>query len=230
MPVYRWDVMAADDFRWLRDRARRSADLYDGYRVDHLVGFYRTYGRPRDGGEPFFTPADGSRQIALGERSSRSSASRRGDHRRGSRHGARLRARVARAPRHAGLSRASDGSGTGTRRPAVPRSRRVPGGVGRRHRHARHRTDGDLVGARRRGRAAEGRRHPVGAASRRRPWQTGGSTRPCATRCSRRCSPRDPTCCIAPIQDVFGWRDRINEPATLTTKTGPSDFRGRPTV
>ena len=30
MPVYRWDAIAADDFRWLRDRARRSADLYDG--------------------------------------------------------------------------------------------------------------------------------------------------------------------------------------------------------
>ena len=44
MPVYRWDALAAEDFRWLRERARRSADLFDGYRVDHLVGFYRTYG------------------------------------------------------------------------------------------------------------------------------------------------------------------------------------------
>ena len=56
MPVYRWEVVAAQDFRWLRERARRSADLFSGYRVDHLVGFYRTYGRPRGGGEPFFTP------------------------------------------------------------------------------------------------------------------------------------------------------------------------------
>ena len=39
-----------------------------GYRVDHLVGFYRTFGRPRDGGEPFFTPAKEADQIALGER------------------------------------------------------------------------------------------------------------------------------------------------------------------
>jgi 4-alpha-glucanotransferase len=67
MPVYRWDAIAADDFGWLRERARRSADLYDGYRVDHLVGFYRTYGRPRDGRPPFFTPAEESDQIALGE-------------------------------------------------------------------------------------------------------------------------------------------------------------------
>jgi 4-alpha-glucanotransferase len=68
MPVYRWDAVAAEDFRWLRDRARRGADLFDGYRVDHVVGFYRTYGRPRNGGEPLFTPAEEPAQIALGEK------------------------------------------------------------------------------------------------------------------------------------------------------------------
>jgi len=68
MPVYRWDVIAGEDYRWLRERARRSADLYDGYRVDHLVGFYRTYGRSLDGGEPFFTPPDEPSQLALGEK------------------------------------------------------------------------------------------------------------------------------------------------------------------
>lgn len=68
MPVYRWETMAAEDFRWLRERARRSADLFDLCRVDHLVGFYRTYGRPRDGGEAFFTPADEPAQTSLGER------------------------------------------------------------------------------------------------------------------------------------------------------------------
>jgi 4-alpha-glucanotransferase len=68
MPVYRWDVVADDDFRWLRERARRNAELYDGFRIDHLVGFYRTYGRPRDGGEAFFTPAEEPDQLALGER------------------------------------------------------------------------------------------------------------------------------------------------------------------
>jgi 4-alpha-glucanotransferase len=68
MPLYRWDVIAADDFRWLRDRGRRSADLYDGYRVDHLVGFYRTYGHPKDGSAAYFTPAREPEQLALGER------------------------------------------------------------------------------------------------------------------------------------------------------------------
>lgn len=67
MPVYRWDAIRAGGFQWLRDRARRSAALYDGYRVDHLIGFYRTYSRPHGGGEPTFDPADEAEQIALGE-------------------------------------------------------------------------------------------------------------------------------------------------------------------
>ena len=68
MPLYRWDAIERTGFAWLQDRARRSADLYDGYRIDHLVGLYRTYGNPKDGREPFFTPGDEPSQLALGER------------------------------------------------------------------------------------------------------------------------------------------------------------------
>jgi len=68
LPAYRWDVLAEREFDWLRDRGRRMAALFDGYRVDHLVGFYRTYFRPHDGGPAQFTPADEEAQIALGER------------------------------------------------------------------------------------------------------------------------------------------------------------------
>src|SRR5580765_1373303 len=68
MPAYSWDAIAQQDFRWLRDRARRSAALYDGYRIDHLVGFYRTYSRPRNGGVPSFEPATEPEQQQLGER------------------------------------------------------------------------------------------------------------------------------------------------------------------
>ena len=49
-----------NDFEWLRMRARRQSDLYDGFRVDHLVGFYRTYVRPLDGSPPFFMPSGGA--------------------------------------------------------------------------------------------------------------------------------------------------------------------------
>jgi 4-alpha-glucanotransferase len=67
LPVYRWDVMTGDGHAWLRARARRSARLFDGYRVDHVVGFYRTYSRPVDGSPGSFNPGDERRQLALGE-------------------------------------------------------------------------------------------------------------------------------------------------------------------
>src|SRR5688572_675359 len=68
LPVYRWDVLAERDFDWLRHRARRNADLFDGYRVDHLVGFYRTYFRPHVGTEAEFVPDDEPAQRQQGER------------------------------------------------------------------------------------------------------------------------------------------------------------------
>jgi 4-alpha-glucanotransferase len=67
LPPYLWDVLRERDFEWLRLRAKRMAQLFDGYRVDHLVGFYRTFVRPREGGAGVFTPADEPSQIALGE-------------------------------------------------------------------------------------------------------------------------------------------------------------------
>jgi 4-alpha-glucanotransferase len=68
LPAYRWDRVAATDFAWLRDRGRRGANFYDGYRVDHVVGFYRTYVRPRDGRAPYFSPDAEEAQRAQGER------------------------------------------------------------------------------------------------------------------------------------------------------------------
>lgn len=68
LPPWRWEVMAANDFAWMRQRARRSADLYDGFRLDHLVGLYRTYIRPLDQSPAFFSPEEEDAQIALGEK------------------------------------------------------------------------------------------------------------------------------------------------------------------
>jgi len=67
LPVYRWDVMERGGFEWLTARARRNADLFDGYRVDHLVGFFRTFFR-EPSGDSGFTPADEPEQTVLGER------------------------------------------------------------------------------------------------------------------------------------------------------------------
>lgn len=68
LPVYRWDVFEREGDPWLRERARRTADLFDGVRVDHLVGFYRTYCIPNEGGEHAFVPAQEKEQKAQGER------------------------------------------------------------------------------------------------------------------------------------------------------------------
>lgn len=68
LPVYRWDVLEADDYAWIRRRAERTARLFDGYRVDHLVGLYRTYVIPRDGSPHYFVPAEESAQTKQGER------------------------------------------------------------------------------------------------------------------------------------------------------------------
>ena len=66
-PAYRWREIAAGGFRWLAQRARRNAALYDGYRVDHLVGFFRTYVRELNG-TAGFVPPDEPEQIAQGVR------------------------------------------------------------------------------------------------------------------------------------------------------------------
>ena len=66
LPPYRWDVVAQSDFEWLRQRTRRFADLYDAFRIDHLIGFFRTYVR-KPGMLPGFWPAEEHHQRAMGE-------------------------------------------------------------------------------------------------------------------------------------------------------------------
>lgn len=67
LPAYRWEVLAADGYEWIRQRARRSADLYAAYRIDHLVGLYRTYCIPVDGSARYFVPAEEDAQTVQGE-------------------------------------------------------------------------------------------------------------------------------------------------------------------
>lgn len=67
LPAYRWEVMAPGGYEWLQQRARRCTELYDGFRVDHLVGFYRTFVREADG-RTHFMPPDETDQLAQGER------------------------------------------------------------------------------------------------------------------------------------------------------------------
>ena len=68
LPAMRWEAMAGDGYRWLAERGRRSAALFDGFRIDHLVGYYRTYILPAGGQEPYFSPPDEESQRERGVR------------------------------------------------------------------------------------------------------------------------------------------------------------------
>ena len=67
LPAYRWDVVAQTGYEWLNNRTRRCDELFDGFRVDHLVGFYRTFVRESDG-TTYFVPEHEDEQRAQGER------------------------------------------------------------------------------------------------------------------------------------------------------------------
>ena len=76
LPPYDWRVMQANDYAWLRRRCRYTASLYDRFRIDHLVGFYRTYMRKNDArvnehgklAPGFFSPEGETAQLEHGER------------------------------------------------------------------------------------------------------------------------------------------------------------------
>ncbi|MBE2284057.1 MAG: 4-alpha-glucanotransferase [Prosthecobacter sp.] len=46
IPLYRWDVMAADGFQWWRQRTQKLTEVFDIFRIDHVLGFYRIYSFP----------------------------------------------------------------------------------------------------------------------------------------------------------------------------------------
>jgi 4-alpha-glucanotransferase len=66
LPVYDWAAMSARGLSWVRHRAARSAALYDLFRLDHVVGFYRQFMIP-PGQRGSLVPAEESAQVALGE-------------------------------------------------------------------------------------------------------------------------------------------------------------------
>ena len=68
LPAPRWDRMRADGFALLRKRTRHARGLYDFIRVDHVVGLYRTFSfglAPRAEGS--FSPVAEPEQRAQGE-------------------------------------------------------------------------------------------------------------------------------------------------------------------
>jgi 4-alpha-glucanotransferase len=49
LPPYDWLAMEADELTWVRMRARHAARMYDRFRMDHVVGYFRQWVRRRDG-------------------------------------------------------------------------------------------------------------------------------------------------------------------------------------
>ena len=222
LPVYLWDAMRADDFGWLRARGRRMAEMFDGFRIDHLVGFYRTYWRPANGDAPFFVPADEAgpaRTRRGGHRGVRQC--RRGTDCRGPRHHSRLRAGLAASRCSCPATRCCAGSGDWhVDGPAVPRS----GDVRRRRRWRRParttRTCSPTGGTTS---TLEERTALLAMPGLR---EAGVTARRSRTTTALRDALIDvlmqsgSDLVIFPLQDVFGWRDRINVPATV----GPTNW------
>lgn len=66
IPLYRWDKMEADGFPWWKRRIQRHTEVFQLFRLDHILGFYRIYAfpwRPERNGE--FAALDHPQAAAL---------------------------------------------------------------------------------------------------------------------------------------------------------------------
>jgi len=67
LPLYNWAAMRASNYAWWRQRARQGGVLFDLFRIDHVVGLFRTYAIPvRAGGAAGFVPHDQAEQATQG--------------------------------------------------------------------------------------------------------------------------------------------------------------------
>jgi 4-alpha-glucanotransferase len=69
-PIYDWDALAAQNYRWWIERLAVAAQFYHIYRLDHVVGLFRIWSIPegKHAKEGFFVPADSSQWIPQGEK------------------------------------------------------------------------------------------------------------------------------------------------------------------
>jgi 4-alpha-glucanotransferase len=69
LPPYDWLAMEADDLAWMRMRAHHAARMYDRFRLDHVVGYFRQWVRRKDGSDRGrFDPEGREAQRARGRR------------------------------------------------------------------------------------------------------------------------------------------------------------------
>ena len=222
---------SATTSRWLRARARRGAELFDGYRVDHVIGFYRTYVRDA-GGVGRFTPEDPEAQKALGRtimQVFQASGAAILAEDLGTVPG--LPARVAERAAACPATRCSAGSATGRAegQPFLDPRGYAALSVTTTGTHDTESLAEWWDAAPLEERAAVLKVPDLAGAG----FSTGVAVRRrgCATRCWPRSIGPAPTCVVLPLQDIFGWRDRINVPGTVGTRqldVAPAVSRRRP--
>ena len=66
LPAYNWEQFKQDNFSLWRRKIRRAVELYDIFRLDHLVGFFRTYIFANGSDQGFFDITDEQAQIDRG--------------------------------------------------------------------------------------------------------------------------------------------------------------------
>ncbi len=67
LPAYNWPAMDGDALGWVRARTRHASRLYDRFRLDHVVGYFRMWVKP-PGGAGRFEPGVESAQLDRGTR------------------------------------------------------------------------------------------------------------------------------------------------------------------
>lgn len=54
LPAPNWESQKSNNYEWWRLKLKRFEKIYDIFRIDHVVGFFRTWVIPKDGGQPNF--------------------------------------------------------------------------------------------------------------------------------------------------------------------------------
>jgi 4-alpha-glucanotransferase len=67
LPAYDWAAMDKTDLAWLRRRTRRAAELFDRFRLDHVVGYFRMYVKKMGDKRGVFDPAEEDAQLGRGK-------------------------------------------------------------------------------------------------------------------------------------------------------------------
>ncbi len=66
LPLFDWNEMLKNDFRWWRMRIAEVKEAVDLIRLDHVVGYFRVWVMPKEG-EAYFEPHDEGEQLSRGK-------------------------------------------------------------------------------------------------------------------------------------------------------------------